>query len=170
MENRGWAKEGTSSRRRGDAGQPEGGGTARRTEGGDPKRLSAHRSHLRPGSVAWMGSGLDGAWPAVASLPHPQPQRPPDPRESDPSAQRSWDPPSDFRTWPWRHCRYCSASVSPPRTWRGPEVRRPQTPDQPPRRRTSDRGRGKQPEPGDRTKGPTCFPRPAFPLPASGVE
>lgn len=117
-----------------DAGQPEGGGTAGRTEGGDPERSLAHRSHPGPGSFAPTGRGLDGAWPAVTSRPHPQPQRPPDPRESDPRAPRSPDPPSDARTRPWSHCCHYSASLSPPRTWRGLEVRRPLTPAQTPRR------------------------------------
>lgn len=91
--------------------------------GGRPRGVVTQVTSGR--GVARMGRGLHGAWPAAASLPHPQPQRPPDPRESDPSAQRSWDPPSNLRTWPWRHCRHCSTSVLPPHTWRGPEVRHP---------------------------------------------
>lgn len=75
-----------------------------------------------------MGRGLGEAGLAAESRPHPQLQRPQDPRESDPSVRRSRDPPVDTRTRPWRHCRHCSASVSSPRTWPGPEVRLPKAP------------------------------------------
>ena len=58
MENRGWAKEGTSSRRRGDSGQPEGGDTAGRTKGGRPKEVVC-----APQSPRARERCLDGEWP-----------------------------------------------------------------------------------------------------------
>lgn len=75
-----------------------------------------------------MGRGPGEAGPAFESRPHPQPQRPPDVRESHPSARQIPDPPLDVRTRPWRYCRHCSSSASQPHTWRGAEVRHPQTP------------------------------------------
>lgn len=128
-------KGGISSRELGDAGQPSGGGAAGRIKGGDLERLLTHPSHPGPRSFAWTGRGLGEAGPAVSSRFHPQPHRhpPPDLRESDLSAPQNWDSPSEARTRPWRHCSHCSTSVSLPRTWRGPEVRRPQAPTQPPR-------------------------------------
>lgn len=126
---------GISSRQLGDAGQPPGGGKAGCIKGGDLERLLTHPSHPGPRSFAWTGRGLGEAGPAVSSRFDPQPHRhpPPDLRESDLSAPQNWDSPSEARTRPWRPCRHCSASVSPPRTWWGPEVRRPQAPTQPPR-------------------------------------
>lgn len=158
---------GTSSRRLGDAGQPEGGGTAGRTEGGSPERLSEHRSpRARELCLdgAWPGRGVAcGRVPPPSSAPvaaRPAGVRPECAAEPGPSLQLS--------DRPWRHCRHCSASVSPPHTWRGPEVRRPQTPAQLPKRPNFWQRAWHAAASGDRTKGPILFLRPATPLPVLG--
>ena len=73
MENRGWAKEGTSSRRRGDSGQPEGGDTAGRTKGGATQRgclrtaVTSGPGALLGRGVAWTGRGLRSRPPHIHS-------------------------------------------------------------------------------------------------------
>ncbi|KAK2087816.1 hypothetical protein P7K49_033723 [Saguinus oedipus] len=90
----------------GNPGQPEDVGTAGRTEGA-PQRGCSSARHPGPGGVS---------------------QRPPDLPELDPSAPRSPDPASNSLPRPWPRCCHSSVSVSPPLTWRGPEVRRLQPP------------------------------------------
>lgn len=127
MENGGWVEGRTSSsRRQGDAGQPEAGHS-----GGGGTQSGYSGTEVTQGKGAWPGWG--GAWARRGLRASPAPTLSPSLRQSSGSPTRArarWSPdhPSDTRTWPWRHCRHCCASVLPPRTWRGSEVRRPQSP------------------------------------------